>query len=126
MNSSTQKENTRTLLSLLGEQLGERLCEPTPIQAETVLGKIHLRLDAISSELLRGEERDGERLLDSVIAIAATSIEFAATSILPEIQREEGGRRFQTISYSGSARDRLDLRGENLVCLARDRNCPDA
>jgi hypothetical protein len=31
-------------------------------------------------------------LLDSVIAIAATSIEFAATSILPEIQREEGGR----------------------------------
>ena len=93
MTSSTQiNENTRTLLALLGEQLGEGLCGPKPIKSETVLGKIHLRLDAISSELLRGEERDGERLLDSVIAIAATSIEFAATSILPEIQREEGGR----------------------------------
>lgn len=92
MNSLTHKENTRTLLALLGEQLGERLCGPTPIQAETALGKIHLQLDAISNELLRGEERDCERLLDSVIAIASTAIEFAATSILPEIQREEGRR----------------------------------
>jgi hypothetical protein len=92
MNSLTHKENTRTLLALLGEQLGERLCGPTPIQAETALGKIHLQLDAICNELLRGEERDCERLLDSVIAIASTAIEFAATSILPEIQREEGRR----------------------------------
>jgi len=88
MNSSTHNENTRTLLALLGEQLGERLCGPTPIQAETALGKIHLQLDAISNDLLRGEERECERLLDSVIAIAATSIEFAATSILPDILRE--------------------------------------
>jgi len=92
MNSSTHKENTRTILALLGVQLGERLGEPTPIQAETALGKIHLQLDAISRELLRGEERDCEHLLDSVISIAATSIEFAASSILPEIQSEEGGR----------------------------------
>lgn len=92
MTSTRINENTRTLLELLGEQLGERLGGSAPVQAETALGKIHLQLDAICGELLRGEERDGERLLDSVIAIAATAIEFAATSILPEIQREEGGR----------------------------------
>lgn len=85
-------ENTRTLLELLGEQLGERLCEPSPNQAEAALGRIHLQLQAVCNELARGEERDNERILDTVIALAATAIEFAAASLLPEIQGEEAGR----------------------------------
>jgi len=63
MNSSTQKENTRTLLSLLGEQLGEqlgeRLCEPTPIQAETVLGKRRYFFDwGVQTICYSGSDRD--------------------------------------------------------------------
>lgn len=41
----------------------------------------------------------------------------------PRPRRDFFDRGFQTMFYSGSARDRVDLRGENLVCLARDRNC---
>jgi len=92
MNTTLNSDNTRTLLELLGEQLGERLCEPTSIQEETALGRIHLKLHAVSSELQRVEGRDNERILDAVIEIAAIAIEFAANSLLPEIQGEEVGR----------------------------------
>ncbi len=92
MNTTLTSENRRTLLELLGEQLGERINETNTKQAETAFGRIHLQLHAVANEIGRGEGRDNERLLDTVIEIAAIAIDYAANSLLPEIQGEEVGR----------------------------------